>query len=33
VQLVKGLKHKLLSISQICDKGLNVTFEVIVVLH
>ena len=27
VLLVKGLKHNLLSISQLCDKGYNVKFE------
>jgi len=27
VLLVEGLKHNLLSISQLCDKGLKVTFE------
>lgn len=27
VLLVKDLKHNLLSISQLCDKGLKVTFE------
>jgi len=27
VLLVEGLKHNLLSISQLCDKGLEVTFE------
>jgi len=27
VLLVDGLKHSLLSISQICDKGYNITFE------
>ena len=27
VLLVEGLKHNLLSISQLCDKGLEVTFQ------
>ena len=27
VLLVKGLKHNLISISQLCDKGLKVSFE------
>jgi len=27
VLLVEGLKHNLLSISQLCDKGLQVTFQ------
>lgn len=27
VLLVKGLKHTLLSISQLCDKGNNITFD------
>ncbi|BAT86143.1 hypothetical protein VIGAN_04376700, partial [Vigna angularis var. angularis] len=27
VLCVEGLKHNLLSISQLCDKGLKVTFE------
>ena len=27
VSLVKGLKHNLLSISQLCDSGYNVTFN------
>ena len=27
VLLVKGLKHSLISISQLCDKGLKVSFE------
>lgn len=27
VLLVKGVKHNLLSISQLCDKGNNVTFD------
>ena len=28
VLLVKGLKHNLISISQLCDKGLKVSFEI-----
>ena len=27
VLLVEGLKHNMLSISQLCDKGLQVTFQ------
>ena len=27
ILLVKGLKHNLISISQLCDKGLKVSFE------
>ena len=27
VYLVKGLKHNLLSISQLCDKGYKIVFE------
>jgi len=28
VLLIEGLKHNLLSISQLCDKGLQVTFQI-----
>ena len=29
VMYVKGLKHNLISISQLCDKGYNISFELL----